>query len=147
MEILDFKNRCWSDFFLLSHQVDVCLCCKGGYPITVCTAMVLVEALSELLLIWTNARCQWYPRSQWKFPNLSRPSDASWNLVNIGLGIGLSPVPRQAITWTSNADNSLLSVRPSTINFSEILAKLFCPRKFIRKCCLHVWHFVQVPIY
>ena len=43
------------------------------------------------------------------------------NWVNIGSGNGLSPVRRQAITWT-NAD--LLPIRPLGINFSEIQIKI-----------------------
>ena len=42
---------------------------------------------------------------------------ASLNWVSTGSGNGLSPVRRQAITWTS-AD--LLSIRPLGTNFSEI---------------------------
>ena len=45
----------------------------------------------------------------------------SVNWVSIGSGNGLSPVRRQAITWT-NGD--LLSIGPLGINFSEIQIKV-----------------------
>ena len=42
---------------------------------------------------------------------------ASVNWVSIGSGNGLSPVPRQAITWTNG---NLLSIGPLGTNFSKI---------------------------
>ena len=50
---------------------------------------------------------------------ISPPSDAymSVNWIGISPGNGLSPVRRQAITWTSDG---LLSIEPLGTNFSEI---------------------------
>ena len=54
----------------------------------------------------------------WSFSSL-KPSDAIWNLVIIGSGIGFMPVQHTA--WT-NAE--LLLIWPWGINFREIWVKI-----------------------
>ena len=72
------------------------------------------------------------------------------SVIDIGSGNGLSPVRRQAITWTNAA---LLSIRPSGTNFSEkfeskyktwIKIQNFSFAKLHLKCRLRIGdHFVR----
>ena len=75
----------------------------------------LVQAPDKRQAI-TSAKVEKY---SWHL-NSSPPSAAymrQFNWVNIGSGDGLSPVRRQAITWTNAA---LLSIGPLWTNVSEI---------------------------
>ena len=78
-----------------------------------------VDIPSASLLRWCGILQTWLVNSFIRLTHLPLvPQSVNW--VSIGSGNGLSPVQRQAITWTNAG---LLSIGPLGTNFSEIWIK------------------------
>ena len=78
-----------------------------------CWEMIDTDLISSLL--------KWIQPNNYQLISADCHIYASVNLVSIGSDNGLSPMRRQAITWTNAC---LLSIEPLGTNFSEVLIKI-----------------------